>query len=290
MILVTPANQNALFRPVTLDAARANSTAAPDLSQIAGVFRGRELTRGDRKIASGLDPIDNLLNGGIAIGRISEIIGHPGSGRTSLAAAFAASVTRVRAAAWIDAAGNFDPESIAGAGVNLARLLWVACGNAQNPARGAAYAGFGGKRAPYDGTAAAGLKAAEWILAAGGFGLVLLDFGELSRGLPQSSALRLARAAERGGAAVLTLGSHRLCGSFAALSIALGHGRARFSRPWPGAPILFDGLVIEARIARHKLGGSGSVAIWIAAMESTAGRLAMESAAPANPRGHAVSG
>jgi hypothetical protein len=280
-----------------LETAGANPTSATDLSrvaQIAGVFRGRELTRKDRKIASGLHPIDNLLNGGIAIGRISEIIGQPGSGRTSLAAAFAAAVTNNQAAAWIDAAGNFDPESIARAGVNLSRLLWVSFGGTRNPHRDAGTVKIGGRRASRESgwAAAATLKAAEWILAAGGFGLVLLDFGELSRGLPHGAALRLARAAERGGAAVLALGSHRLCGSFAALSIALRCGRACFSRPWPGAPALFDGLVIEARIARHKLGGSGQTVAWIAAEPAAdlARLAAIEGAAPAHRRDRAATG
>ena len=277
--------------------ARANSIPASDISQIAqiaGVFRGRELTRKDRKIASGLHPIDKFLNGGIATGRISEIIGHLGSGRTSLAAAFAATITRNQAAAWIDVAGNFDPESIAGTGVNLARLLWVSCGDSQLQRRDGGSTGFADRRATDKNgwKAAASLKAAEWILAAGGFGLVLLDFGELSSGLPQSAALRLARAAERGGAAVLTLGSHRICGSFAALSITLKCGRARFSRPWAGAPVLFDGLVIEARIARNKLGGSDRAVTWIAAAEPAMGlsRLAAEIAAPTHSRNRAVTG
>ncbi len=29
-----------------------------------------------------------------------------------------------------------------------------------------------------------------------------------------------------------------------------------------GAPVLFDGLTVEARVARNKLGGSGGAATW----------------------------
>ena len=54
-------------------------------------------------------------------------------------------------------------------------------------------------------TATACLKAAEWILAAGGFGLLVIDFGDAIRFIPQSSALRLARIAERSGAAIIIL-------------------------------------------------------------------------------------
>ena len=71
--------------------------------------------------------MDRLIGDGIVRGRISEIIGNPGTGKTSLAAAFTASVTaRGEVAAWIDAGGGFDPASIATAGVDLARMLWVA--------------------------------------------------------------------------------------------------------------------------------------------------------------------
>jgi hypothetical protein len=96
------------------------------------------------------------------------------------------------------------------------------------------------------------------ILDAGGFGVVVIDFGDRAWPLTQSSALRLARAAERSGAAMLALGPRRTCGTFAALSLAITRARPRFSRPTPGAPALFDGLAIEATVARNKLGASGA--------------------------------
>ena len=239
-----------------------NITELPDFS---GVFRGRELTRKDHRLSSSLLPVDNLIGGGIIRGRVSEIIGDAGSGKTSLAASFAASVTRRgETAAWIDAADNFDPESMAAAGVELARLLWTSCRhpNVSRRFRSPIIAADDDAMQDRDAgrmQAIAILKAAEWILAAGGFGLVVIDCGPWMRALPQSSALRLARAAERNGTAVLVLATHRVCGTFAALSLALRRSRARFSRS-SGAPALFDGLVIEARVTRNKLGGSGAAA------------------------------
>jgi hypothetical protein len=124
------------------------------------------------------------------------------------------------------------------------------------------------------------LKAAEWILAAGGFGLVVIDFtahvadslarlasspsvsGWTRRALPESAALRLARAAERSGAAVIVLAAQRMCGTFAALSLVMNRNRTCFSRSTAGAPVLFDGLVVKAMVTRNKLGGSGGAAIW----------------------------
>ena len=109
------------------------------------------------------------------------------------------------------------------------------------------------------------LKAAEWILTAGGFGLVVIDCGSTCNsagGFTQSAALRLARAAERSGAAVIVIGSRRLCGTFAALSLRLKRARTCFSRESRWAPGLFDGLAIEAQVMRNKLGGAGASASW----------------------------
>jgi hypothetical protein len=207
--------------------------------------------------------VDNLIGGGIVRGRVSEILGAPGAGKTSLAAAFIANITRHgEVAAWIDAVDNFDPESMVAAGVDLARMLWVSCRypnalsrRSRSPAAFDDEDGISMNRRRR--LSAASLKAAEWILAAGGFGLVVIDFGEGARALPQSTALRLTRAAERSGAAVLALAPHRMCGTFAALSVTLQRNRAYFSRTRPGAPALFDGLKVAAHVARNKLGGSG---------------------------------
>jgi hypothetical protein len=310
------------------------------------------LTRKEGRLRCGITPIDDLIGGGIVRGRISEIIGDASAGKTSLAAAFAAAATgRGEVVAWIDADGGFDPASTAAAGVDLARLLWVAMpvrrGGAgsrttagdieyqrgeiecEHPTlsrtsgemgrnysglqrmtnrieRGRPYssriieemaretlpasrsgAGYAGpprmtERIEPDehGQAQAGyrwsparkrspiamvLKAAEWILTAGGFGVVVIDCGSACNSVgafTQSAALRLARAAERSGAAVIVIGSRRLCGTFAALSLRLKRARTCFSRESRWAPGLFDGLAIEAQVMRNKLGGAGASASW----------------------------
>jgi RecA/RadA recombinase len=55
-----------------------------ELPEFAGVFRCRELTRKDRRLSSGLFPIDELIGGGIVRDRVSEITGGASSGKTSL--------------------------------------------------------------------------------------------------------------------------------------------------------------------------------------------------------------
>jgi len=239
------------------------------IAEFSGVFRGRELTRKDRRLSSGIAPLDTILEGGIVRGRVSEIVGRSGFGRTSLAAAFAAAATRRgEVAAWIDSSGAFDPQSIAAAGADLSRILWVGA-DAAVRAREAAESG------PAESVPArshATIKAAELVLSARGFGLVVIDFGFAiggrARTLALSAALRLARAAEQSGAAVIVLAERRTCGTFAALSLVLGRIRPFFSRTGSGAPALFDGIRVEARVACNKLGGSGRAAVWRALVDS----------------------
>lgn len=226
------------------------SSQRPHTLEFAGVFRGHELTRKDRRLSSGLAPLDDLIDGGIPRGRISEITGRAGSGKTSLAASFAKSATRRgEVAAWLDASGSFDPESMAAAGVELTRMLWASMTKATRMPRVAA--SLLARRQ------SAIVKAAELVLEAGGFGLVVVDFGEAPRALTHASALRIARAAERSGAAVIALAPWRMCGTFAALSLATSRAETSFSAAAPGAPVTFDGLTVVAMLARNKMGGTG---------------------------------
>lgn len=229
------------------------STQLPDFS---GVFRGRELTRKERRLSSNLDPVNRLLDGGIPRGRISEIIGQQSSGKTSLAASFIAAATqRGEIIAMVDLEGAFDPPAMAAAGADLNRILWASASRVANRrSRGAALAYPIG----------AAWKAAELILEAGGFGLLVVDFGLRVRSIPPSAALRIARLAERSGTSVLVLAPYRMCGTFAALSLAL----SRFSTLFDNcidSPAIFDGFAIEALVTRNKLGGAGARGHWLSA-------------------------
>ena len=227
------------------------SVEKPQPLEFSGVFRGHELTRKDRRLSSGLASLDALIDGGIPRGRITEITGRVGSGKTSIAASFAAFATRRgEVAAWLDASGAFDPESMAAAGVELGRMLWASMKT--TTASRMAHATL-----PLARHQSAIVKAAELVLEAGGFGLVVVDFGEAPRALAHASALRIARAAERSGAAVIAIAPWRMCGTFAALSLAASRAETSFGRLAPGSPVIFDGLAVEAMVARNKMGGTG---------------------------------
>jgi recombination protein RecA len=81
--------------------------------------------------ATGIEPLDDVLRGGLPIGAISEMVGPECSGRTSVALSFLAQTTQVgKVCSWIDVSNTFDPASAAAAGVDPTRLLWY-CGVAQ---------------------------------------------------------------------------------------------------------------------------------------------------------------
>lgn len=79
--------------------------------------------------ATGIDAVDEVLEGGLPLGAITEMVGPECSGRTSFALSFIARMTQaVKVCAWIDVSNTFDPESAAAMGADLTRLLWVRCG------------------------------------------------------------------------------------------------------------------------------------------------------------------
>jgi hypothetical protein len=84
-------------------------------------------------VTSGIPTLDTLT-GGLPRGCLTEICGLASSGRTTvLLAALASATRRGEYCAVIDASDALDPESLAAAGVDLDRLLWVRCGDDIQP-------------------------------------------------------------------------------------------------------------------------------------------------------------
>src|ERR1700728_2500382 len=83
-----------------------------------------------RPVAStGIPAVDELLEGGLPLGAITEVSGPQCSGRTSFALSFLSRATQVgKVCAWVDVSDSFHPESAAAAGVHLPALLWIRCG------------------------------------------------------------------------------------------------------------------------------------------------------------------
>jgi recombination protein RecA len=80
-------------------------------------------------VPTGIVPVDEVLDGGLPVGAITEMVGAECSGRTGLALSFLAGITKAgKVCAWVDVSDRLQPESAAATGVDLARLLWVRCG------------------------------------------------------------------------------------------------------------------------------------------------------------------
>lgn len=201
----------------------------PGLSSLAPLEAPRQY------IETRLPRLDALLGGGLPC-TVTELVGARSSGRTALAHALAASMTKAgELVACVDLPDAFDPEHAALAGVQLSQILWVR---------------------PQDVRTA--LRVTEHVVAAGGFRLVLLDLDQARGGSPAQARggspavwLRLARTATRNGTAVVTLGAQRTAGAFASLSLEISRQRVSFSHQGGPCP-LFDGLDGRVRLCKSR--------------------------------------
>ncbi len=204
----------------------------------------RELEARERRqrLTTGVAALDARLGGGWPRGAVSELCGPRGHGRTAvLLASLAAALTRGEAAALVDFEGAFDPRAAHRLGVPLERLLWV---------RGAPRTGL----VRHNAGPLRLLAAAEAIVAAGGFGLLVLDFGERTPVIPGAAWLRLRRVAGAPGTVVLAAALRPLPGLLGTASVALTEARPRFHRPDPLAPASLEGLQVQPVVGRN-LGG-----------------------------------
>ena len=171
--------------------------------------------------ATGIAEVDELLNGGLPIGAISELTGPESSGRTNLALAFLARRTAEgRVCAWVDVNNSFDPESAAANGVALRQVLWVRCQdkNAQN------------RKLPREQPGARpwtrldqALRATDLLLQASGFAAIVLDLGATARehgnSIPSATWFRFRQAADRARCSLVVLGRAAYAQSSAAVML-----------------------------------------------------------------------
>ena len=115
---------------------------------------------------TGIASLDESLQGGWRRGDISEVIGGPSSGRTGvMSATLAAATSRGEVVALVDAFDRLDPVTMAAAGVDVSRVLWV---------RGPAIS-LPGRAGLVSAAILQAVRAWDLILRAGGFGVVALD-------------------------------------------------------------------------------------------------------------------
>ncbi len=169
--------------------------------------------------ATGIDAVDRLLDGGLPVGAISEMVGPASSGRTTLALKFLAARTgEGRYCAWVDADDSLDPESAAANGVKLGQLLWIRCSDA---------AGDRMRRPVRDGKPWTrldqALRATDLLLQSGGFAAIVLDLGETApehgSRIPLATWFRFRQAADRTRACLVVLGRVGYAQSSAAVAL-----------------------------------------------------------------------
>lgn len=134
-------------------------------SRFSSAFKLHE-HRQTETIATGIPEVDSFTLGGLPRGAITEISGPASSGRTSFMLSALSHATRHdEVCALVDTNNSFDPKSATRAEINCDRLLWIRCaGNLEHA-----------------------FKATDLLLQGGGFGLVLLDIGDV----PANAAKRI---------------------------------------------------------------------------------------------------
>ncbi|HUO60653.1 MAG TPA: hypothetical protein VMU24_08285 [Candidatus Acidoferrales bacterium] len=165
-------------------------------------------------VTTGIAELDTLT-GGLPRGALSEIAGPVSSGRTGvMLSALVAATRRQEICTLVDAGDNFDPASAEAAGVELERLLWIRCSERE-------------QQLPLDGFVRNArpqrkvfrrldqvLKVTDLLLQSGGFGMVVVDIGdipaEIARRVPLTSWFRFRRAVEQT-ATVLLLIEQEAC-------------------------------------------------------------------------------
>jgi len=184
-----------------------------------------------------------LLPAGLARGAITEIAGARSSGRTSAMLHILAQATaRGEICAVVDTDDQFHPASAAASGVRLSSLVWVRCG----------------------GHAERTMRAADLLLHAGGFGVVVLDLCEVKpqmlNRIPISYWYRFRRAIEQTATSLLVCGRSSQAKA-STLQLELGNVQAR----WEGAlPFrLLRGVEISAQARKPAAGRSQRLSLQV---------------------------
>jgi hypothetical protein len=178
-------------------------------------------------MATGILQVDELTEGGLPVGALTEICGMQSSGRTTLALSFLAQLTQGgRVCAWIDVSDGLQPESAAAAGVDLTRLLWVRCGVAASAIVQPAGSGLARPWPRIE----QGLRVADLLLQAGGFSAIVLDMADVAEEhasrVPLATWFRYRAAAERTQASFLLLTQRPCAKSSAEVVLRLRAGDA----------------------------------------------------------------
>ena len=164
-------------------------------------------------MSTGIATVDSVM-GGLPRGAITEIFGAPSSGRTSfMLSILAQAVAGEEVCALIDTSDVFDPISAMNMKLDLNQLLWIRCAANIEHA----------------------FKATDLLLQGGGFGLVLLDLGDIAgkdaRRIISSWWYRFRRIVEKTPTALIVIAADSCVRSCAVLALELSRESDAWSFP-----------------------------------------------------------
>jgi recombination protein RecA len=196
----------------------------------------------------GLTALD-AITGGLPRGALSEITGLASSGRTGvMLAALAGATRREEACALVDVSDSFDPASATVAGVDLDRLLWVRCNEGDRSSLRK------NQRRTALGRLEQVLKVTDLLLQGGGFGMVVLDLGDIpvasARRVPLTSWFRFRRAVEPTATVLLVIEREPCAKTCASLVVHLQRMAVCARDAAPAAETEFHGWKVLRRTER----------------------------------------
>jgi RecA DNA recombination protein len=231
------------------------------IERLESLLQGRKLDRTltgtlpaptARLLPTGVNALDRVLFGGWRAGELSEIVGQPSSGRTSvLVATMAAATGQGGVVGLVDACDRFDPRTAASAGVDLDRVLWI-----RGPVMSAEHH-LRRRSDLIDRAIVRALRAFDLVIRAGGFTMAALDLSDVPaaplRALPYTTWMRLAHANEGRDTVALLVGTGPIGKSAHGTSLRLAattqwNGESRQARRFQG--FVIRPSMVSARLTR----------------------------------------
>jgi recombination protein RecA len=188
-----------------------------------------------------------------------------------LLSVLAASTGRDEVCALVDVSDAFDPVSAHAAGINFEKLLWVRCGRSSPRKFSAANNNYMGVKErserQVENPVEQALRVTDLLLQSGGFGLVIIDLGDVpvkvACRIPLTSWFRFQRAVENTPTVLFVIAPVPCAPACASLLLKLQASGKKVSAAGaqlsvehqciPSHSLLLDGLQVEGELLRSRM-------------------------------------